>query len=149
LLAVGPFETAGYQQEILALAQRLQINELIEWTGFEKNVNQRLRQIHVMVLPSLFGEGLPMVVLEAMACGLPVIASRVEGIPEAIRDGQDGLLCDPNSPESLAEKIEKLYRDTTTWQSMGVSAKKRHREHLSDVAMAEKIAGVYSGLSQN
>ena len=61
-----------------------------------------------MVLPSLFGEGLPMVVLEAMAAGLPVIATRVEGTPEAITHGVEGLLAEPRDPESLSAAIESL-----------------------------------------
>ena len=59
----------------------------------------------LFVLPSLFGEGLPMVVLEAMAAGVPVVATRVPGVPEAIRHGQDGVLVDPGDADDLAQAI--------------------------------------------
>ena len=60
------------------------VGEHIDWTGFTRDVPAELARLDLFVLPSLFGEGLPMVVLEAMAAGVPVVATRVEGIPEAI-----------------------------------------------------------------
>ena len=78
--------------------------EHITWTGFTRDVLDELRQMDLFVLPSLFGEGLPMVVLEAMAAGVPVVATRVAGIPEAIRPGQDGVLVEPGDAEDLAER---------------------------------------------
>ncbi|MFT5302352.1 MAG: glycosyltransferase involved in cell wall biosynthesis, partial [Mariniblastus sp.] len=62
LRAVGPFETLEYEKEIMAKVQSLGIGEMIEWTGFQTDVNQQLRQMDLFVLPSLYGEGLPMVV---------------------------------------------------------------------------------------
>ncbi len=146
LLAVGPFETKEYEQQILSLAAQLGVADQIEWTGFTKDVTARLQQMHALVLPSLFGEGLPMVVLEAMAAGLPVIASKVEGIPEAIRDGVDGLLFAAASPAQLADRILTLKSDLSRWEQMGHSARDRHRECLSDVAMARKVAAIYQSL---
>ncbi|MEQ1906813.1 MAG: glycosyltransferase [Pirellulaceae bacterium] len=146
LLAVGPFETKEYQQQIHSLAAQLGVAGQIEWTGFTKDVTAQLQRMHAMVLPSLFGEGLPMVVLEAMASGLPVIASQVEGIPEAIRDGVDGLLFEAANPAQLADQILAMKSDLNRWEQMGTSARERHRECLSDVAMATKIAAVYQSL---
>ncbi len=148
LLAVGPFETSAYEAEIKQLAEDLQISDRITWTGFTSDVNRQLQNMHAMVLPSLFGEGLPMVVLEAMAVGLPVLASRVEGILEAIRDGQDGLLFDPGEPRQLAERVIEMKTDLDRWESLANSARQRHRECLSDVAMARKIATAYREILQ-
>src|SRR5207237_5725177 len=97
LRAVGGFESPVYKADVLALAERLDLTEAIDWIGFTRNVNRELAKIHLFVLPSLFGEGLPMVVLEAMAAGLPVVASRVEGVPEAVVHRETGLLVEPGS----------------------------------------------------
>ena len=89
LQCIGAFESPEYELEILELAGRLNVAHMVEWTGFTSNVTERLKQLQLLVLPSLFGEGLPMVVLEAMAVGLPVIASKVEGVPEGEVDMDD------------------------------------------------------------
>ena len=144
--AVGPFETPEYEEEIMLIVKRLGVGDQIEWTGFQTDVNSQLQQMDLFVLPSLFGEGLPMVVLEAMAQGVPVVASRVEGIPEAIRDGVDGLIFEPGNAADLAEKIASLVGDGQRWAGMSSSALHRQRNHLSDTSMARGVAEVYASL---
>jgi len=143
LRAVGDFETTSYRQQILARADGLGLRGAVEWTGFTRDVGRQLFRMDVFILPSLFGEGLPMVVLEAMAAGVPVVATRVEGIPEAIRDGQDGLLVEPNNPCALAEAIARFVSGQVDWSAMSSSALKRHAQHFSDEAMAAGVAEVY------
>ena len=143
LRAVGPFETDEYQAEILALVEQLGIQDLVEWTGFCRNVDEELKKMDLFVLPSLFGEGLPMVVLEAMAASVPVIASRVEGIPEAVRDRTDGLIFEAGSSDDLADKIESLVGDDARWLTMSRSAEAQQRENLSAESMARGVAEVY------
>lgn len=146
LRAVGPFETKEYENEILARVEKLGIGEMIEWTGFQTNVNEQLRKMDMFVLPSLYGEGLPMVVLESMANAIPVVASRVEGIPEAVRDGVDGLIFEPGDATDLAEKLESLVGDNQRWQSMSASSLSRQQSELSDISMARGVATIYDGL---
>ena len=146
LRAVGPFETKEYESEVLAQVEKLGIGDMIDWTGFQTNVNEQLRKMDVFVLPSLYGEGLPMVVLESMANAIPVVASRVEGIPEAVRDGIDGLIFEPSNPEDLAEKLQSLIGDNRTWKCMSESAVERQRNDLSDISMARGVATVYDEL---
>ncbi len=146
LRAVGPFETQEYENEILERVEKLGIGSMIEWTGFQTNVNEQLRQMDLFVLPSLYGEGLPMVVLESMANAIPVVASRVEGIPEAVRDGIDGLIFEPSNASDLAGKLESLIGDNSRWITMSESAVERQRNELSDLSMARGVATIYDEL---
>jgi glycosyltransferase involved in cell wall biosynthesis len=143
LRAVGPFETDAYERKLKSLASERGIERLVEWTGFASDVAAELAQMDLFVLPSLFGEGLPMVVLEAMAAGVPVAATQVEGVPEAIRDGVDGVLAEPRDPQALASAIEHVLRGDLNWTSLRDSALVRQRERFSDVSMAAGVAGVY------
>lgn len=147
LQCIGPFESAGYEAEILQLASRLNVEHLIEWTGFTSNVSERLKGLQMLALPSLFGEGLPMVVLEALAVGLPVVASKVEGVPEAIRDGREGLLFEPGNATELASQLRQLITNQALWHELSYAGWQRQREHFSDRSMAAGVAAVYAELS--
>jgi glycosyltransferase involved in cell wall biosynthesis len=146
LRAVGGFETAIYKADVLGLAERLDLAEAIDWIGFTRNVNRELAKINVLVLPSLFGEGLPMVVLEAMAAGLPVVASRVEGVPEAVVHRETGLLVEAGSVSQLARCIEEIMTGAVDYAELSRGARKRHAERFSDAMMASGVAEVYRQL---
>ena len=143
LRAVGGFETPDYERQMRRLAEGLGLGESVDWVGFTRDVDGEWAQMDLFVLPSLFGEGLPMVVLEAMAAGVPVVATRVEGTPEVIRDGRDGLIARPNDPEHLAETLGRVIRGEVDWYALRASALARHAERFSAAAMAAGVAGVY------
>lgn len=143
LRAIGTFEDPDFEQQILALSAQLGLSEHIEWRGFRSDVGNELAQIDALALPSLFGEGLPMVMLEAMAVGLPVVASEVEGIPEAIREGHEGLLVAPGDPVALAVALSQLVDDPGRGRDMGSAGWRRQREIFSDVAMAREVSRIY------
>ena len=121
LRAVGPFETPEYENDIMQKVAELGVGDMIDWMGFQTDVNQQLRAMDLFVLPSLYGEGLPMVVLESMANAVPVVASRVEGIPEAVRDGVDGLIFEPADANDLANKLKSMIGDKKRWRAMSES----------------------------
>ncbi|MEL7496884.1 MAG: glycosyltransferase [Planctomycetota bacterium] len=146
LRAVGPFETPEYEKEILERVSQLGIGDMIDWTGFQTDVNEQLRKMDLFVLPSLYGEGLPMVVLEAMANAVPVVASRVEGIPEAVRDELDGRIFEPANADDLAEKLMELIGDQKRWSAMSKSSLQRQRDELSDLSMTRGVAQIYDEL---
>ncbi|TWT76425.1 D-inositol 3-phosphate glycosyltransferase [Planctomycetes bacterium CA13] len=144
LRIIGPFETEAYRSEIEEMIHRLDIADRIERVGFTNDVPAELVKTDALVLPSLFGEGLPMVVLEAMAAAVPVIATRVEGTPEAVTDGGEGLLAEPRDPVSLAKCIRELVSGKFDWVTMSEAAYKRQTECFSDLAMARGTAEVYA-----
>jgi glycosyltransferase involved in cell wall biosynthesis len=146
LRCIGPFETDAYRKKIDRRVSDLEIGPHLDWVGFTQNVPSELARLDAMVLPSLFGEGLPMVVLEAMAAAVPVIATRVEGTPEAVRHGVEGLLAEPRDAESLAEQIESLVSGRYDWETMAEAAAARHGEHFSDITMARATANMYRKL---
>ena len=143
LRCIGPYESPEYRASIEAEIERLNLGDRVEQIGFTDDVPASLARLDAMVLPSLYGEGLPMVVLEAMAAALPVIATRVEGTPEAIRNGVEGLLAHPGDANSLARQIESLVTGKYDWDAMAEAACRRHEAAFSDHAMAAGAASVY------
>ena len=84
-----------------------------------------------------------MVVLEAMAAGLPVVASRVEGVPEAVVHRETGLLVEPGSVSQLASTIEEVIAGEVDYSLLSCAAQYRHAALFSDAKMAEGVAKVY------
>ncbi len=146
LRAVGGFETEAYRRSVEQRIASLRLSEAIDWAGFVRNVDAELDRMDLLVLPSLFGEGLPMVVLEAMAAGVPVVATRVEGTVEAIRDGRDGLIAEPASVVSLTSCLRRILGGAVDWESLRTSALRRQAQSFSDRSMAAGVAEVYRGI---
>jgi glycosyltransferase involved in cell wall biosynthesis len=143
LRAVGRFETLDYEQKIKSQVARLEIADLVHWVGFTNDVQSELAQVDLFVLPSLLREGLPMAILEAMAAGIPIIGTRVEGISEVIRDGQEGLIVTPNDSRDLARAIACFVRGEADWSRLRAGAHRRQAECFSARSMARGVAGVY------
>ncbi|HEY4233279.1 MAG TPA: glycosyltransferase family 4 protein [Lacipirellulaceae bacterium] len=146
LRAVGGFETLAYETSVLALVDRLGLADAVDWIGFTREINAELAKMDLFVLPSLFGEGLPMVVLEAMAMGVPVVASHVEGIPEAIAHRESGFLVEPGSVNQLAAAIREFVAGELDYPALSRCGRERHHDKFSDMAMAGNLAEVYSAI---
>ena len=127
-----------------ALAQRLGIASLVDWRGFRSDVSAELSTMDIFVMPSVLREGLPMVLLEAMAAGVPIVGSRVEGIPEVIRDREDGLLFTPGDAADLARAVARLVDGDADRDALRESAYRRQVSRYSDRSMAAGVAQVYA-----
>jgi glycosyltransferase involved in cell wall biosynthesis len=148
LRAVGAFETAAYEAALKNHVERLKLDSVVHWTGFTRDVDAELQQMDVFVLPSLFGDGLPIVVLEAMSAGVPVVATRVQGVPEVIRDGTDGVISNPGSPQDLARAIGRVLRGELSWPVLRQNALSRQSKLFSDRSMAAGVAAAYRRVCQ-
>jgi len=149
LRAVGTFESSDYETQIKTLVDKLGVTDAVDWRGFRSDVLAELREMDLFVLPSLFGEGLPMVILEAMSMGVPVVATDVEGIPEAIRDGQEGIIAAAGDSDALACGIRRVVDGEVDWQRLRQAAYDRQVQLYTDVAMARGVAGVYDEVLAN
>jgi len=109
--------------------------------GWRRDIPSILKNLSVLVLTSLW-EGLPRVVPEAMAAGLPVVATRVDGTPEAVREGETGYLADPHDIETLAERVTGLLVDPALARRMGERALEEAGEFDID-AMVRRQESVY------
>jgi glycosyltransferase involved in cell wall biosynthesis len=143
LQAVGPFATPEYERAVRQLTASLGLEPDVTWAGFQSDITAQFARMHLFVLPSLFGEGLPMVLLEAMAAGLPVVSTRVEGIPQLVRNDRDGLLVEPGNVPALANALLRFARGYVNGEAMGDSGWQRQREHFSDISMGAAVAKIY------
>jgi glycosyltransferase involved in cell wall biosynthesis len=108
-------------------------------------VPKYLNMSDLFALPS-YSEGMPNALLEAMACGLPIVATRVGGIPEVIAHEREGLLCDPENAISLRECMERILRNPGEAGIMGKRAAEKVKSEFTWEENARKHLAVYKGL---
>jgi glycosyltransferase involved in cell wall biosynthesis len=120
-------------------------NERISLLGWvpPARVSVLLAEVAVAVVPSTCFENAPFSVLEPMACGTPVVASAVGGIPELVRDGVDGLLVEPGSATALAVALRAIRGDEEKARRMGAAARERVGEEFAPVRHAEALLRTY------
>lgn len=143
---VGTFFTPQYESEVRQLVDRLGVGELIDFAGFSDDVPAHLGKFDLFVMPSIGPEGLPMVLLESMAHGLPTIGSAVAGVGDIVRSGIDGLLFPPGDDEALADAVESFISKELHWLPMADAARDRHADEFSVQRMASEFAKVYREL---
>ena len=134
----GP-DRPGLEEEIQArgLAGRVRL------AGERRDVPELLADADVFVLPSR-SEGHPVSVLEAMAAGLPVVASRVGGVPEQVSDGETGLLVAPGDPLELAAALGRLAADPSLRRRLGAAGRARAEQAFDLDAFRHAHLAVYS-----
>ena len=116
--------------------------------GFRSDVKELLRVFDIFVLPSLY-EGLPNVILEAMATALPVIATAVDGTVELVEDGKSGYLVEPKKPEQLIEKISSLLQDGSRLAAFGKRGRERVEKEYSLDLQVNNFQDLYAKYATN
>jgi glycosyltransferase involved in cell wall biosynthesis len=141
LVGRGPAEA-----ELRARSESLGLNRCLQFAGFRTDVPQILAACDVLVVSSL-SEGCSVVILEAMACGRPVVATRVGGTPEIVEQDATGLVVEPRRPDLLADAVLDLARAPERRTAMGDRAARRAREHFSIQRMVRRIEEIYTDLA--
>ena len=128
-------------------ARSLGLDGRVHWVGFRDDVPAATAGFDIAVLPSLAGEGSPAVVKEAMAAGVPVVATTIGGIGEILQDGAQGLLMPPGDEEALASALERLLADPGLRRAMGEAGRDRSRDFSMD-RMVEQTEAIYLRLRE-
>ena len=130
------------EAEMRRLAAELGLAGRVHFLGPRDDVPDLLSALDIFVLPS-HSEGVSLALLEAMAAGLPVIATRVGGLPEVVTDGENGLLIPPQDPEALATALERLLADPDLAQKLGENARKHVEANFSLERLGREINEIY------
>lgn len=138
----------GYsRKELEKYAEDVGLSNIVRFLGFWDNLQEIFDMIDIFVLPS-FSEGFPLVNLEAMQNGIPVVATDVGGVREAITDGVNGLVVPPRDPVKLATALKNVIQDNVMRERMGESARETARERFSLQLMLDKIFSVYDEMTR-
>lgn len=129
LVQVGGSAEAAETETLKALSRALGMEGHVQWLGHRNDVLRLLPCGDVYCQPSR-AEGLPLSILEAMNAGLPVVATRVGGIPEAVLHGRTGLLVPPESPADLSSALVRLLEDAPMRRDMGLAGRRYARENF-------------------
>ena len=142
LVIAGDGEKAG---ELRRLASSLGVADRVCWLGWRADAADLMVAFDVFLLPSLH-EGFGLVLLEAMSCRVPIIASRVGAIPEIVVDGETGILVEPRNVDQLAKAMTRLLKDRALRKYMGLLGAARLEEHFSVERMVDDTIAVYERL---
>jgi len=135
------------RNELEHLSRQLGLGNRVVFAGFQEDVVQWLPCMDVFVLPSLT-EGTPMALLEAMAYGVPAVASAVGGVPQVIRHGETGLLVSPGNTGEISGAVLTLYGNSGTRRTLSQNARTLARMRYGVAEWIGRIEAVYRSLSK-
>jgi glycosyltransferase involved in cell wall biosynthesis len=133
------------REEVVALVRQLGLADVVRLLGWRRDVVDLLHAMDVFLLTSRF-EGLPRAVLQAMAAGVPVVATEVDGTPEVVRDRRTGLLVPPESPETAADRVLELVGDAALRQRCADGARRALDEAFDIHRMVRDLERIYISL---
>jgi glycosyltransferase involved in cell wall biosynthesis len=145
LLLIAGHDPSGYSQTLQGLVGRLELDWRVRLVGFQSNIPSFLQTLDVFAFASR-SEGFGQVVIEAMAAGKPVVASRISPLTEIVSDGKTGLLVQPNDPQAFANAIMWLLAHPAEAQQIGRAGQERVRTHFSAKRMSDETWSLYNQL---
>ncbi|MGZ8796137.1 MAG: glycosyltransferase [Thermoanaerobaculia bacterium] len=145
---VGDAVDESYMAALKQQAAQLGLEDGVIFTGYRSDVECILAELSVSVLPSL-SEGLSNALLESMAAGAAVVATRVGGTAEALHDGENGLLVPPSDPDAIANAVCRLLDTPGLASRLGLAARRSIVERYSMTRMVERTSLVYEALLEH
>lgn len=141
------FAGHGELENAAELAQRLGIQDSVRLLGWldEEGMSKAYNAATVFCLPS-YNEGVPMVVLEAMGRGMPVVCTRVGGLPDFVRDGENGLYAEPGDPASIAAAITRLLSDPIYASKIGQNAAQTVHSRCGLASVSKQLEDLYTSV---
>jgi glycosyltransferase involved in cell wall biosynthesis len=131
--------------QLKKLVNTMGLDDKIHFLGFRENIDSYMTACDLFVLPSLF-EGMPNVVMEAMASGKAVVATDVNGARELMMDEETGIIVPPANPEALAESMGRLLDDDKLRFDFGQNGRKRVRDHFTVSRMIDQLEDYFSAI---
>ncbi|MFM7025304.1 MAG: glycosyltransferase family 4 protein [Limnohabitans sp.] len=141
-LRIAGDHAAGIGPQIQNLCRQLGLDECVEFLGHRTDITELMLNADLLLAPSR-REALSLTLIEAAACGLPVIASRVGGIPEVVQDGVTGWLVPPDDHVALSECIEQALDHPERLQHMGQEGRRTFEAAFTENAMIDATLAVY------
>ncbi|HLZ59789.1 MAG TPA: glycosyltransferase family 4 protein [Ktedonosporobacter sp.] len=146
LILVGNGSTNSIEDRFVRMAEELDIKESIELAGLQKDIPAQLRRAGISVLPSRW-EGMPNAILEAMACGLPCVATRVSGSEDIIEHGVNGLLVDIEDYKAMAQALLVLLSDPDLVKKYGQAARVTMETYYSLDHITDTYIEIYENMT--
>jgi glycosyltransferase involved in cell wall biosynthesis len=144
-IIAGPWPTEEIRSQAIALVRSLSMEEAVSFVGPVEGVAKArlFREVDIFCFPSSYPlEGQPLVIIEAMAAGLPVVATEWRGIPETVVDGETGILVDIASPKLVAEKLTLLAGDAELRSRLGAAGRARYERLYTQGAFGDRMLHV-------
>lgn len=127
------------EEQLLAWQSR----GLVDWLGYREDIPELWRHTHIAVLPSYYREGVPRCLLEAAACGCPIVTTDMPGCRDVVRHGISGLLVPPRDPVALADALEQLISDPEMRRRMGREGRKLVEEEFTEARVMKQTLELY------
>jgi glycosyltransferase involved in cell wall biosynthesis len=146
---VGPWYE-NLENEFFQKVNDYKLSNHVQYLGpkYGSEKDQAFKNAHIFVFPT-YSECFPLVTLEAMSYGLPVVSTTEGAIPEIIRNGIDGFTVEKNNPTKLANCLEKLLENEEIYKNMSASARERYQQNYTEAHFAKHFINIINHITKN
>jgi len=141
------------KDELQRLIQELEVTDKVKLLGWkqQQEITELLAQAHIFMAPSVTSrngdrEGIPVSLMEAMACGMPILSTMHSGIPELVEHGKSGFLVPERDADALAEKLSYLLKNPEVWQKMGIAGRACVEKYYNIKRLNGQLVDIYQKL---